>query len=143
MDPWVLWLIAAVILAIGEIASMGLFLAPFAVGAAVAAMLSATGAGATIEWAAFLVVSVVMLAALRPIAREHQRTRGKLKTGTAALVGQRAIVVERIANAEGVGCVRLDGEIWTARAYDEDETFEPGARVQVLEIRGATALVSD
>src|SRR3954462_10776280 len=138
MDPWVLWLIAAVILAIGEIASMGLFLAPFAVGAAVAAVLSATGAGATIEWAAFLVVSVVLLAALRPIAREHQRTRGRIKTGTAALAGQTATVVERIANAENVGCVRLDGEIWTARAYDEDEIIEPGTRVQVLEIRGAT-----
>jgi membrane protein implicated in regulation of membrane protease activity len=91
----------------------------------------------------FLVVSVVALAALRPVAREHQRSRSRIKTGTAALVGQPAVVVERIANAEGVGCVRLDGEIWTARAYDEDEVFEPGTRVQVLEIRGATALVSE
>lgn len=143
MDPWVLWLIAAVILAIGEIATTGLFLAPFAGGALIAALLAAGGAGATVEWAAFLVVSVVLLAALRPVAREHQRTRGRLRTGTAALVGQTATVVERIANAEGVGCVRLDGEIWTARAYDDDEVIEPGARVQVLEIRGATALVSE
>jgi membrane protein implicated in regulation of membrane protease activity len=143
MDPWVLWLIAAVILAIGEIATTGLFLAPFAAGAAIAALLAAAGAGATIEWAVFLVVSVIALAALRPVARAHKRSRGQIKTGTAALVGQQAVVVERIANAEGVGCVRLDGEIWTARAYDDDETFEPGARVQVLEIRGATALVSD
>ena len=105
-------------------------------------MLSAAGAGATIEWAAFLVVSVILLAALRPIAREHQRTRGRVKTGTAALVGQTAMVVERIANAEGVGCVKLGGEIWTARAYDDDEVIEPGTRVHVLEIRGATALVS-
>jgi membrane protein implicated in regulation of membrane protease activity len=143
MDSWAYWLIAAVILAVGEIATTGLFLAPFAAGAIVATILAAAGAGAVVEWAVFLVVSVVVLAALRPIAREHQRTRGKLKTGTAALVGQHAIVVERIANAEGVGCVRLDGEIWTARAYDEDEVFEPGKRVQVLEIRGATALVSE
>jgi membrane protein implicated in regulation of membrane protease activity len=143
MDPWVLWLIVAVLLAIGEIATLGFFLAPFAGGAAVAAVLSAVGAGAIIEWAAFLVVSVILLAALRPIAREHQRTRGRIKTGTAALVGQTATVVERIANAEGVGCVKLDGEIWTARAYDDDEVFEPGTRVQVLEIRGATALVSE
>jgi len=139
----VLWLIAAVILAIGEIATTGLFLAPFAAGAAIAALLAAAGAGATIEWAVFLVVSVVSLAALRPVARAHKRSRGQIKTGTAALVGQSAIVVERIANAEGVGCVRLDGEIWTARAFVDEETFEPGARVQVLEIRGATALVSD
>jgi membrane protein implicated in regulation of membrane protease activity len=143
MDPWVIWLIAAVIFAIGEMATTSFFLAPFAGGAAVATLLAAAGAGAVIEWAAFLVVSILLLAALRPIARDHQRTKSRIKTGTAALVGQTATVVERIANAEGVGCVRLDGEIWTARAYDDDETFEPGARVQVLEIRGATALVSD
>ena len=142
MDPWVLWLIAAVIFAVGEIASMSLFLAPFAGGALVATVLSAAGAGAIVEWSAFLVVSVILLAALRPIAREHQRTRGRVKTGTAALVGETAMVVERIANAEGVGCVKLGGEIWTARAYDDDEVIEPGTRVHVLEIRGATALVS-
>ena len=122
---------------------MSLFLAPFAGGAAVAALLAAAGAGATVEWAAFLVVSIVLLAALRPLARAHQRSRGQVKMGTAALVGQTATVVERIANAEGVGCVRLDGEIWTARAYDDDEIIEPGTRVHVLEIRGATALVSE
>jgi membrane protein implicated in regulation of membrane protease activity len=143
MDPWVLWLIAAVILAIGEIVSMGLFLAPFAGGAAIAALLAAAGAGAVVEWAAFLVVSIILLAALRPLARAHRRTRGQIRTGTAALIGQTATVVERIANAEGVGCVRLDGEIWTARAYDDDDIIEPGTRVQVLEIRGATALVSE
>ena len=142
MDPWVIWVIAAVVLAIGEMVSLSFFLAPFAGGAAVAAVLSALGAGSTIEWAAFLVVSVVLLAALRPIAREHQRTKGKVKMNTAALVGQTAMVVERIANAEGVGCVKLDGEIWTARAFDEDEVIEPGTKVHVLEIRGATALVT-
>src|SRR4051794_30887942 len=142
MDPWVLWLIAAVLLAIGEIATTGFFLAPFAGGAAVASLLAALDAGATIEFAAFLVVSVVLPAALRPVARAQQRDRG-VRTGTAALVGQTAMVIERIANAEGVGCVKLDGEIWTARAYDDDEVIEPGTRVHVLEIRGATALVSE
>ena len=137
-----LWLIAAVVLAIGEIATMGFFLAPFAGGAAVAAILAAAGAGATIEWAAFLAISIVLLAAIRPLARAQQRGR-PVRTGTAALIGQTATVVERIANAEGVGCVRLDGEIWTARAFVDDEVIEPGTRVQVLEIRGATALVSE
>ena len=76
MDPWVLWLIAAVVLAVGEIATMGFFLAPFAGGAAVAALLAAFDAGATIEPAAFLVVSIVLLAALRPLARSHQQRQG-------------------------------------------------------------------
>ena len=143
MDPWVLWLIAAVLLAIGEIATMGFFLAPFAAGAFAAALTSAAGAGTAINLIVFLVVSVVALGALRPLARSHKRQPALSRTGTAALVGQHAMVLERIANDEGVGCVRLDGEVWTARAYDPDDVIEQGRRVQVMEIRGATALVSE
>jgi membrane protein implicated in regulation of membrane protease activity len=66
-----------------------------------------------------------------------------IRTGTAALVGKPAMVLERIANDEGVGVVRIDGEVWTARAYMDDEQYEAGTRVQVVEIRGATALVTD
>jgi membrane protein implicated in regulation of membrane protease activity len=143
MDAWVLWLIAAVILAVGEIATMGLYLAPFAAGALVAALSSAAGADTPINLIVFLVVSIVALAALRPLARSHRRMPPQIRTGTAALVGRSGTVLERIANDEGVGCVRLDGEVWTARAYDEDEVIEQGRRVQVMEIRGATALVSE
>ena len=143
MDPWLIWLIAAVVFAVGEIATLGFFLAPFAGGALVAAVVSAAGAGDFISWALFLVISVILLAALRPLARSHRRQPALSRTGTAALVGQHAMVLERIANDEGVGCVRLDGEVWTARAYDEDEVIEQGKRVQVIEIRGATALVSE
>ena len=144
MDPWVLWLIAAVILAIGEIVTTELFLAPFAAGAAVAALLAAAGAGATIEWAAFLVVSVVAARRAAPDRpRASAQPRRRSRRAPRRWSARRATVVERIANAEGVGCVKLDGEIWTARAYDDDEVIEPGTRVHVLEIRGATALVSE
>ena len=66
-----------------------------------------------------------------------------LVPGTAALVGKQATVLERIANREGVGCVRIDGEVWTARAYDDDTVYEPGTRVEVVQIKGATALVTE
>jgi membrane protein implicated in regulation of membrane protease activity len=143
MHAWLLWLIAAVILGVGEIATTGLFLGPFAGGALVAVLLGAAGTGAIVQWAVFLAVSLALLGALRPIAVAHSRQPAKLRTGAAALVGTQATVVERIANAEGVGCVRLNGEIWTARAYDEDEVIDEGARVHVMDIRGATALVSE
>jgi membrane protein implicated in regulation of membrane protease activity len=142
MDAWVIWLIAAVVFAVGEIATLGFFLAPFAGGAALAAIVSAAGAGDAVSWAVFLVVSAVLLAALRPLARSHRRMPAQLRTGTAALVGRTATVVERVHNLEDTGCVKLEGEKWTARAYDDDEVFEPGARVHVVEIRGATALVT-
>ena len=143
MEDWLLWLILAVIFAVGEIATLGFFLAPFAGGAAVAAVVSAIGVPFVGSLAVFLLVSVVLLAALRPLARSHRRMPPSLRTGTAALVGKSATVVERIANDEGVGCVKIDGDVWTARAYMDDETYEPGTRVQVVEIRGATALVTD
>ena len=67
----------------------------------------------------------------------------QIRTGTHALIGKRAIVLERIANNEGVGCVKIEGEVWTARSYDEDDVYDVGERVEVVEIRGATALVTD
>ena len=143
MEDWLLWLILAVIFGVGEIATLGFFLAPFAGGAAIAAVVSAIGVPFVGSLAVFLVVSMILLAALRPLARSHRRMPPSLRTGTAALVGKSATVVERIANDEGVGCVKIDGDVWTARAYMEEETYEPGTRVQVVEIRGATALVTD
>jgi membrane protein implicated in regulation of membrane protease activity len=143
MEPWLIWLIAAVVFGVGEIATLSFFLAPFAGGALVAALLTGLGAGAALGWAAFLVVSLVLLAALRPIARSHRRQPPRLRTGTAALVGTTGMVIERIANDEGVGCVRIGGEVWTARSFDDDEVIEAGKRVHIVEIRGATAFVTE
>ena len=141
MEAWLVWLIAAVILGAGEIATGAFLLAPFGGGALLAVLVAAIGGGAFAQWAVFLVASVALLLALRPLARSHKRMPPALRTGTAALVGKTATVTERITADEG--CVRLDGESWTARPYDEDEVFEPGARVSVVEIRGAIALVTD
>jgi membrane protein implicated in regulation of membrane protease activity len=143
VEDWLVWLIVAVLFGIGEIATLGFFLAPFAGGAAVAAVVSAAGMPFVGSLAVFLVISIVLLGLLRPLARSHRRMPPQIRTGTAALVGKSAMVLERIANDEGVGCIRIDGEIWTARAYMEEETYEAGTRVQVVEIRGATALVTD
>ena len=75
------------------------------------------------------------------LPRSHRRLPPSIRTGAAALIGPApATVLERIANHEGVGCVRIDGEVWTARSYDEDEVIDAGERVEVVEIRGATAL---
>jgi membrane protein implicated in regulation of membrane protease activity len=143
MDAWVLWLIAAVVLAVAEVVNLSFFMFPFAIGAAGAALVSLAGAGTPIAVVVFAVLTAVSFGVVRPIARRHLQTPPQIRTGTAALVGRTAIVLERIANDEGVGCVRLDGEVWSARSYDDDETFEPGTRVHVMEIRGATALVAD
>ena len=140
---WVIWTIAAAALAAGELHHQAFFLAPFAIGAVVAAVLSVAGLGTAVAVIAFLAVSFTVLALLRPIALRHRRMPPQLRTGTAALVGQHALVVERIANREGVGCVKIGGEVWTARSFDEERVIEAGEQVEVVEIRGATALVME
>src|SRR5688500_15014992 len=141
MDEWVLWLIAAVTFAVGEVLTMGFFLAPFAFGALIAALVAVLGGGLVASGIAFLAVSSVAFLGLRPVARRHLNLPAQLRTGTAALVGKSGTVVETVTR--DAGCVRFDGEVWTARPYDEDDTYEAGQRVQVLQIRGATALVSE
>lgn len=141
MDEWVIWVIAAGVLAVGEIVSLSFFLGPIAVAAAVAAVAALIGAGLALQIVVFIAASAASLLVLRPIARRHLHTPAQLRTGTAALVGERGVVLERV-DGDG-GQIKLAGEVWTARAYDEDEVIEPGARVEVLQIQGATALVSD
>ena len=143
MDAWVFWILLAVILAAGEMMSVSFFLAPFAVGALLGAIADIAGANAVVAFVVFLVSAGLLFGIVRPIARRHLRTPAQLRTGTAALIGRTAIVTQLIDNDAESGAVRLEGELWTARAYDDDEVIEPGRRVQVLEIRGATALVSE
>jgi membrane protein implicated in regulation of membrane protease activity len=141
MPDWVAWMIAAAALTVGEVLTLGFFLGPVALAALVAALVAALGLALEGQLAVFILGSVASLAIVRPIARRHMRTPAQIRTGTAALVGSRAIVLERV-NADG-GQVRIGGEVWSARAFDEELVFEPGTRVEVLKIDGATALVSE
>src|ERR1700736_3258360 len=142
MDAWVIWLVAACLLGVGEMHQGGFYLGPFALGAAFAAVVSLLGVGAALSAIVFLAVSAIVFLTLRPVARRHRRLPPSIRTGSAALIGRPAIVLERIANEEGVGCVKIDGgEVWTARSYTDDEVIPVGQRVEVVEIRGATALV--
>jgi membrane protein implicated in regulation of membrane protease activity len=142
MDVWVIWLIAACVLGVGEMHQGGFYLAPFAAGAALAAIVSLLGVGGLLSAVVFIAASAIVFATLRPVAQRHRRLPPAIRTGAAALVGRPAIVLERIANDEGVGCVKIDGgEVWTARSYDEHEVIPAGERVEVVGIRGATALV--
>ena len=141
MDDWVWWMIAAGVLAVGEIATLGFFLGPIAVAAVAAAIVALVGGGLAVQWIVFIAMSLASLLVLRPIATRHLRTPARLRTGTAALVGSQAVVIEQV-DRDG-GQVKLAGEVWSARSYDEDESFEPGARVEVMKIDGATALVAE
>jgi membrane protein implicated in regulation of membrane protease activity len=111
------------------------------IAAVTAAIVALAGGGVALQWVVFIAMSAASVLVLRPIARRHLRTPAQLRTGTAALVGAPAVVIDRV-DRDG-GTVRLAGEVWSARSFDEDHAFEPGARVEVLKIDGATALVHE
>jgi membrane protein implicated in regulation of membrane protease activity len=141
MPAWVIWMLVAAGLAGGEMLTLGLFLGPLSLAAVLAALVALGGGSGELQVAAFVAGSVASLAIVRPIARRHMRTPAHIRTGAAALIGQRAVVLERVDRDRGL--VKIGGEVWTARAYDEDHVIEEGARVEVLKIEGATALVAE
>ena len=140
MPAWLIWAIAAVLLSVGEIVTPGMFfLGPVALAAVAAAVVALFGAGVAFQLLAFIIGSIATVAFLRPIARRHLHMPAAIRTGTAALEGTKAVVLQRV-DVNG-GRVRIGGEEWSARAYMEDQVLEPGTRVEVVKIEGATALV--
>ena len=139
---WI-WLVAAVVFAIGEMAQAGtFFLAPFAVGAAVAAVLAFADIGVTIEWAAFVGVSVATFASLRPLARKLDQGQPTEGIGSKRLIGQSATVLEEIpAGQHELGLVRVHREEWRAETVDGSPA-PTGAVVHVVEQRGTRLVVS-
>jgi membrane protein implicated in regulation of membrane protease activity len=140
VSAWLVWSIVAVALVVGEIVTPGLFfLGPVALAAVAGAIASLVGAPFWLQLIVFAVSSFAALGLLRPIARRHLSMPRAIRTGSAALVGAPAVVLQRV-DADG-GLVRIGGEDWSARAYVPDQVLEPGVRVEVAEIEGATALV--
>lgn len=140
MDAWIVWLVVAVILAGLEAASPGFLLIMFAGGALAASLASAVGATTVGSAAVFTIVSVALIAFARPVAKRHLYQPPLERSGTAALIGTQAVVLETVDAT--TGRIKLSGEIWSARTFDEDARFEPGAKVSVLQIDGATAIVA-
>jgi membrane protein implicated in regulation of membrane protease activity len=140
MPAWVLWAIVAVLLAVGEIFTPGLFfLGPIALAALASTVVAALGGAIWLQIVVFGVGSFAAVGLLRPIARRHLTMPHAIRTGTAALEGAKAVVLQRVDGRGGL--VKIGGEEWSARSYTPDEAFDVGTEVEVVQIQGATALV--
>ncbi|MBI3691710.1 MAG: NfeD family protein [Mycolicibacterium aromaticivorans] len=140
MPAALIWLVFALGLAGAEALTGDMFLLMLSGGA-----LAAAGSSWLLDWpvwadgAVFLVVSVVLLALVRPALRRKFTSGKGLPEPVKALEGKSALVLDRVARHEGQ--VKLDGEIWTARPYNDNDVYEPGDHVTVMHIDGATAVV--
>jgi membrane protein implicated in regulation of membrane protease activity len=139
MGTWIIWLIVAAVLGVAEIVTTTLAFGLIAVAAVAGAVVNAVGGSVPLQFGAFVVAAVAGLGVARPIAMRHIRQPPLLRSGTAALVGRTAYVLDDVS-ARG-GRVQIGGEEWSARPYDETLVIPAGSTVDVLQIEGATALV--
>jgi membrane protein implicated in regulation of membrane protease activity len=139
MADWLIWLIVAGVFAVVEVTTLTLVLGMLAVSAAGASVVAALGAPAAAQVAVFAAGSIVLLAVVRPVAKRHRHMPVAIRTGAAALVGRRGTALSEIDQHGGQ--VRIGGEVWSARSYDETQVIPAGASVDIAQIDGATAVV--
>lgn len=141
MAAWLVWLIGAGLLGVAEVFTLDLVLLMFAGGGLAAALVALLGGPVILQLVTFAVVSLGLLVFVRPVAARHLKNRTPEQIdGAQVFVGRIAVVSQRVDEHEGR--IRIDGDEWTAVTQTSIENFEVGARVRVMEIRGATAVVS-
>jgi membrane protein implicated in regulation of membrane protease activity len=136
---WIAWLIAAAALGVAEFFTLTLAFGLLAAAALVAAIVAGVGGSLLAQVLAFAITSAVGLLIVRPIARRQMTHPSPVREGSYALVGKRAVVIEEVTGTQGL--IKLSGEMWSARALDENQVIPVGTPVDVMEIEGATAIV--
>jgi membrane protein implicated in regulation of membrane protease activity len=137
--PWIAWVIAAVTLGVAEYFTLTLAFGLLAAAALVAAVVAGVGASLLAQVLAFAITGAVGLLIVRPIARRQMSHPSLVREGSYALVGKKAMVIEEVTGTQGL--IKLSGEVWSARALDENHVIPAGTPVDVMEIEGATAIV--
>ena len=133
------WLIAGVLLVAGEVLSGNFVLLMLGAGALAASGADVLGGALPLDVAVFALTSIALIGIVRPMLTRRLSSAPHTKTNVEALVGGRATVLSTV-DAHG-GRVKIGGEVWSARAYDETQVLEPGRSVTVMDISGATAIV--
>lgn len=139
MEVWLIWLVVAVVLGVAEAFSLTAALGVVGAAALVTAGFAAVGLPVVLQFVIFAVAASVGVALVRPIALRHMRQPQLERFGVDALVGKRAYVVREVTDRDGR--VRIDGEEWTARVFDDSQVIPVGAAVDVMRISGTTAFV--
>jgi membrane protein implicated in regulation of membrane protease activity len=137
--PWIAWLIVAVALGVAEFFTLTLAFGLLAAAALVAAIVAGLGGSVLAQFLAFAISGGVGLLIVRPIARRQMSHPSPVREGSYALIGKKAVVIEEVTGTQGL--IKLAGEVWSARALDEDHVIPTGSLVDVMEIEGATAIV--
>ena len=139
-SPAIIWLIIAIVLAIVELSTMGLVTIWFAIGAVVSMIFALLGGNIWVQLISFIVVSTVILVAVRPLAEKYVN-RSIKKTNIDAVVGRKLIAKTDIDNLHGMGKVDFEGSTWIAQSSNDEITISAGEEVRVVKVVGAKLIV--
>ena len=136
---WIIWLVAAVVLGVVEFFTLTVVFGLLAGAAVLAAIAGGLGAPVFMQILVFALASAAGLLVVRPIATRHMQRPPAIRDGSDALIGKTALVLSDVGMTGGL--IKLAGEEWSARTFDESEVIAAGSFVDVMEIDGATAVV--
>ncbi len=138
---WLVWLLIAAVLFVGEIITAGFLLMWFAIAAVVSMLVSFITTNVFIQTLVFLIVSVILLIFTRPLLSKYTKGDNTIMNSK-TIIGQKAIVTEEISLLKGTGQINVNGETWSAKIDNPDITIPKGSRVEIIGIDGVKACVS-
>lgn len=137
---WVFWLIAAGIFFIIEMATIGFLVFWLGIGALLAMVTSFITDSIIIQFIVFVITSTLLLIFTRPLVNKFIKIPKEIKTNAYSIIGKKGIVISKINNIDGIGQIKIDGETWSAKSFD-DEDIEKNTEIEIVEIDGVKAVV--
>lgn len=134
------WLVLIIIFIVGELATIGLTSIWFALGAIVALISSFFGASFALQIVLFVAVSLIALAATRPLANKFINHKVQ-STNAQSLIGQEIRIREQVSNIDETGMAVVQGQEWTVRSADDSVTIAPGELARIKSISGVKLIV--
>lgn len=135
---WQIWLIIAGLFFIGEIITVGFLVFWFGVGAIIAMIVSLFTSNVIIQTATFIISSTTLLFVTKPFVKKFVDVK-PIKTNAFSIIEKKALVIKEI-NSHSVGQIKINGEVWSAEA-ENDETIIEGSEVEIVKINGVKAIV--
>ena len=139
---WVFWLIAAGIFFIIEMATIGFLVFWLGIGAILAMLTSFITDSILIQSLVFVITSTLLLIFTRPLVDKFIKVPKEIKTNAYSIIGKKGIVISKINNIEGVGQIKIGGEVWSAKSF-ENEDIPENTEIEIVEIDGVKAVVKE
>lgn len=138
---WQYWLIAAGVFFIGEMMTVGFLIFWFGIAALIAMAVSFITSNIIIQMTVFIISSIILLFSTKPFVKKFANTK-TTATNVFSIIGKKALVIEDIDSIHSTGQIKVNGEIWSAKAEDEGIVIPKDSEVEIKNISGVKAIVT-